>query len=123
SPASLNTRRWRETPGRAIGSNAASSPAVAGPRASVSSSVLRLSSATARRTASMPQTYQGGYVTVKVHTSDARLGQRGCRPTRLGSSRSRPTRSAKSLLEPRVVAYGGEVVVSARVLAEPREQL
>jgi hypothetical protein len=29
--------------------------------------------------------------------------------------------SAKSLLEPRVVAYGGEVVVSARVLAEPRE--
>src|ERR1044071_7817689 len=31
--------------------------------------------------------------------------------------------SAKSLLEPRVVAYGGEVVVSTRVLAEPREQL
>src|ERR1044071_6946968 len=31
--------------------------------------------------------------------------------------------SAKSLLEPRVVAYGGEVVVSARVLTEPREQL
>ena len=29
----------------------------------------------------------------------------------------------KSLLEPRVVAYGGEVVVSGRVLAEPREQL
>ena len=28
--------------------------------------------------------------------------------------------SAESLLEPRVVAYGGEVVVSARVLAEPR---
>ena len=27
---------------------------------------------------------------------------------------------AKSLLEPRFVAYGGEVVVSARVLAEPR---
>src|SRR5205823_6698215 len=45
--------------------------------------------------------------------------------TRLGPARrgSRPTRSAKSLLEPRVVAYGGEVVVSARVLAEPREQL
>src|SRR5207247_9918850 len=45
--------------------------------------------------------------------------------TRRGSARrgSRPTRSAKSLLEPRVVAYGGEVVVSARVLAEPREQL
>ena len=43
----LNTRRWRETPGRAIGSNAASSPAVAGPWASVSSSVLRLSSVTA----------------------------------------------------------------------------
>src|SRR5206468_5427270 len=44
---------------------------------------------------------------------------------RLGSARrgSRPTRSAKSLLEPRVVAYGGEVIVSARVLAEPREQL
>jgi hypothetical protein len=34
--------------------------------------------------------------------------------------RSRPARSAKSLLESRVVAYGGEVVVSARVLAEPR---
>ena len=33
------------------------------------------------------------------------------------------TVSAKSLLEPRVVAYGGEIVVSARVLAEPREQL
>src|SRR6476660_3980745 len=32
-------------------------------------------------------------------------------------------RSAKSLFEPRVVAYGGEVVVSARVLAEAREQL
>jgi hypothetical protein len=32
-------------------------------------------------------------------------------------------RSAKSILEPGVVAYGGEVVVSARVLAEPREQL
>src|SRR5690349_1044950 len=31
--------------------------------------------------------------------------------------------SAKSLLEPWVVAYGGKVVVSARVLAEPREQL
>src|SRR5947207_6639962 len=31
--------------------------------------------------------------------------------------------SAKSLLESGVVAYGGEVVVSARVLAEPREQL
>src|SRR5918999_2997257 len=37
--------------------------------------------------------------------------------------RSRSARSAKSLLESRVVAYGGEVVVSARVLAEPREQL
>ena len=36
---------------------------------------------------------------------------------------SRLARSAKSLLEPRVVADGGEVVVSARVLAEPREQL
>src|SRR6266540_1390 len=44
---------------------------------------------------------------------------------RLGSARrgSRPARSAKSLLEPRVVAYGGEVIVSARVLAEPREQV
>src|SRR5437879_9252979 len=47
--------------------------------------------------------------------SRARLG-----PARRGP---RPTRSAKSLLEPRVVAYGGEVVVSARVLAESREQL
>ena len=32
-------------------------------------------------------------------------------------------RSAKSVLEPRVVAYRGEVVVSARVFAEPRERL
>src|SRR5262245_31686151 len=39
-------------------------------------------------------------------------------------SRMRGTaRSAKGLLESRVVAYGGEVVVPARVLAEPREQL
>jgi hypothetical protein len=36
---------------------------------------------------------------------------------------SRPACSAKSLLEPRVVAHGSEVVVSARVLAEPRKQL
>jgi hypothetical protein len=35
----------------------------------------------------------------------------------------RLARSAKCLLEPRVVAYGGEVVVSGCVLAEPREQL
>ena len=41
-------------------------------------------------------------------------------PRRPRDDRRRP-RSAKSLLEPRVVAYGGEVVVSARVLAEPRE--
>src|SRR5688572_24314522 len=33
------------------------------------------------------------------------------------------SRSAESLLEPRVVAYGGEVIVFARVVAEPREQL
>ena len=33
------------------------------------------------------------------------------------------TRSAKSLLEPRVVAYRGEVVVRSRLLAERREQL
>src|SRR5947207_986175 len=33
------------------------------------------------------------------------------------------TVSGKSLIEARVVAYGGEIVVSARVLAEPREQL
>ena len=33
------------------------------------------------------------------------------------------TRSAKSLLEPRVVAYCGEVVVRPRLLAERREQL
>jgi hypothetical protein len=44
-------------------------------------------------------------------------------PDGLSSSESRPTSSAKSLLEPRVVAYGREVVVSARVLAEPRQQL
>ena len=30
---------------------------------------------------------------------------------------------AKSLLEPRVVAYGGEVLVSARVVAKPRKEL
>src|SRR5829696_2220654 len=39
------------------------------------------------------------------------------------SAKVETSRSAKSLLEPRVVAYGGEVVVSARALAEPREQL
>jgi hypothetical protein len=33
---------------------------------------------------------------------------------------STKARSAKGLLEPRVVAYGGEVVVSARVITEPR---
>jgi len=32
-------------------------------------------------------------------------------------------RSAKSLLESRVVAYGSEVVVCSRLLAERREQL
>src|SRR3954465_3290667 len=37
-------------------------------------------------------------------------------------NRQRPTCFVKSLLEPGVVAYGGEVVVSARVLAEPWEQ-
>src|SRR4029453_412480 len=31
--------------------------------------------------------------------------------------------SAKSLLEPRVVAYGGKVVVSTRVVPDPRQQL
>src|SRR5829696_10152539 len=48
-----------------------------------------------------------------------------CTPGRSWSQlvRSRLSRSAKSLLEPRVVAYGGEVIISARVLAEPREQL
>src|ERR671923_278777 len=40
-----------------------------------------------------------------------------------GAVTGRDLRSAKSLLEPRVVADGGEVVVSARVLAEPRKQL
>src|SRR5919109_4664677 len=39
-----------------------------------------------------------------------------------GAVTGRDLRSAKSLLEPRVVADGGEVVVSARVLAEPRKQ-
>jgi hypothetical protein len=43
----------RDTPGRAIGSSAASSPAVAGPLVKVSSIVRRLSSASARNTASM----------------------------------------------------------------------
>src|SRR5204863_8791552 len=58
-------------------------------------------------------------------TKRDRAGTPSLTVARLGSARRgpRPTRSAKSLLEPRVVAYGGEVVVSARVLAEPREQL
>src|SRR4029453_16493392 len=34
-----------------------------------------------------------------------------------------PARLAKSLLEARVVAYGREVVVPLRLLAEPRQQL
>jgi len=38
-------------------------------------------------------------------------------------AKTRLARSPKCLLEPRVVAYGGEVVVSGCVLAEPREQL
>ena len=41
--------------------------AVAGPPARVSSTVRRLSSARARRTASMMRMYQVSYVTVKVH--------------------------------------------------------
>jgi hypothetical protein len=53
---------------------------------------------------------------------------RECHPTdirKMDRPRSRlvegtDLRSAKSLLEPRVVAHSGEVVVSARVLAEPR---
>ena len=36
---------------------------------------------------------------------------------------ARSPRSAKSLLEPRVVAYGRQVVVPVRLLAEPRRQL
>src|SRR6266700_1591169 len=47
---------------------------------------------------------------------------RGGPPPR-GAQVSVKARSAKSLLEPRVVAYCGEVVVSTCVLAEPREQL
>src|SRR5215211_2981272 len=41
----------------------------------------------------------------------------------LSSSRVETWRSAKSLLKPRVVAYGREVVFPARLLAERREQL
>ena len=48
---------------------------------------------------------------------------RGGRPSPRGAQVATKARSAKSLLEPRVVAYGGEVVLSARLLAEPREQL
>src|SRR5262245_19997977 len=39
------------------------------------------------------------------------------------SGKSSPASSAKSRLEPRVVAHGNQVVVSARILAEPWEQL
>src|SRR5581483_4692767 len=66
-PASRSTRRCRDTPGRAIGSSAASSPAVAGPPVNASSTVRRLSSASARSTASTPRMYQDSYVTIKVH--------------------------------------------------------
>jgi hypothetical protein len=38
----------------------------------------------------------------------------------LSLSKVEPALLAKSLLEPRVVAYGGKVVVSARVFPEPR---
>src|SRR5580693_8402382 len=69
SPASRSTRRWRDTPGRAIGSSAASSLTVTGPRASVSSMVRRLASASARRAASMALMYRASYVTVKVHSA------------------------------------------------------
>src|SRR5438093_11077177 len=52
-----------------------------------------------------------------------RVAVLGGRPPPRGAQVSTKARSTKSLLEPLVVAYGGEVVVSARVLAEPREQL
>jgi hypothetical protein len=38
----------------------------------------------------------------------------------LSLSKVEPALLTKSLLEPRVVAYGGKVVVSARVFPEPR---
>src|SRR5262252_246055 len=67
SPASRSTRRCRDAPGRAIGSSAASSPAVAGFPAKASSIVRRLSSASACRTAFTVRAYPDSYVTVKVH--------------------------------------------------------
>jgi hypothetical protein len=50
---------------------------------------------------------------------------RECHPTELlGLNSSQvETRLAKSLLEPRIVAYCGEVFVRSRLLAERREQL
>jgi hypothetical protein len=64
--------------------------------------------------------------TGSIHTQVARndVGQdEAVRAVRRLPTRSAAlARSAKSLLEPRVVA-NGEVVVSSRVLAEPREQL
>src|SRR3954454_17661713 len=66
-PASRSTRRCRDTPGRAIGRRATSSPAVPSPSARASTSVRRLSSASALKTASIASRYRDGYVTVKVH--------------------------------------------------------
>src|SRR4051794_13357603 len=59
-----------------------------------------------------------------IRSKSSRRGTGSCsRPrTETWASVLSPS-SAKRLLESRVVAYGGEVVVSARVLAEPREQL
>src|SRR5690242_14717774 len=98
SPASRSTRRCRDTPGRAIGSSAASSPAVAGPPVKVSSIVRRLSSASARRTASTPHMYQSSYVTVKVRKL-MRAHTRGQAPLSPATG-SRPARPRRPRLPP-----------------------
>jgi len=84
------------------------------------------------------QTYcrsnQSGIKTTLSSAQDPRLGAsvRECtrKPTSgtpqvgrqwvLSLSKVEPALLTKSLLEPRVVAYGGKVVVSARVFPEPR---
>jgi hypothetical protein len=53
SPASRSTRRCRDTPGRAIGRAAASSPALAGWSRRISRTLRLVSSASACNTASM----------------------------------------------------------------------
>src|ERR1700727_2650196 len=90
-----------------MGSSAASSPAVAGPSVRASSIVRRLSSASARRTASTRGTYQSSYVTGKVHKRRERAAF-----VRLGSSRLQAeVAQARVILRPGAGAVPAELAV------------